>query len=356
MENEKLPPIPTPLSQRWREFRIQVLPFVVFVATLVAIVYLWRSIVQPTGMIGFVETNQVFVASLQDGLISEVYVQRFQEVKKDQPLCTVANTDPELITATIAAAKAELMVNIAKGDVDVARSRLNFQQLVNDLFVEKIKQAVRRADVIYAETNMLATKELANTGVGARLQYEAALARWNSLKDEIKESDKYIADLEKSLETLKAGDDPIRASVLEAVRAKEKELELSLKPSLLKAPFDGMISIVHHQAGEKVLRGVPIITVSSPSATQIIGYVRQPIQRHPKVGDEVRVTTRTTPRVFAMAKILKVGAQLETLNPAWLSAETKRMEVGLPVVISLPKELDLLPGEFVDLSLSKIKK
>src|SRR5580765_6998639 len=115
MENEKLPPIPTPFSQRWREFRIQVLPFMVFIATLVAIVYLWRTIVQPMGMVGYVETNQVFVASLQDGLISEVYVERFQEVKKDQPLCVVANTDPELIAATIAAAKAELLVNVAKG-------------------------------------------------------------------------------------------------------------------------------------------------------------------------------------------------------------------------------------------------
>src|SRR6185436_2597931 len=139
---------------------------------------------------------------------------------------------------------------------------------------------------------------------------------------------------------------PIRASVVDAIRAKEKELELTLKPSLLKAPFDGMVSVVHHQAGEKVLRGIPIITVSSPTATQIIGYVRQPIQRHPKIGDEVRVTIRTTPRAYAKGTILKIGAQLEPLNPALLSADTKRMEVGLPIVISLPPGLGLFPGEF----------
>src|SRR4051794_28801264 len=113
MENEKLPPIPTPFSQRWREFRIQVLPFMVFIATLVAIVYLWRTIVQPTGMVGFVETNQVNVASLQDGLIAELYVDHFQMVKKDQPVCVVANTDPDLISARIEAAKAELLVTSA---------------------------------------------------------------------------------------------------------------------------------------------------------------------------------------------------------------------------------------------------
>ena len=353
MENEKLPPIPTPFSQRWREFRIQVLPFVVFIATLVAIVYLWRSIVQPTGMIGFVETNQVFVASLQDGLISEVYVQRFQEVKKDQPLCVVAKTDPELIAATIASAKAELMVTLARSDIDIVRGRMSLQQLVGDLLIQKTTQAAKHADLIYAQTNLVSSEALRNQGVLGELQYQAALAKRDSLRAEIDARDKYITDLEKSLDSFKTKDDSIKPTVLEAVQAKQHELELALKPSLIKAPFDGMISIIHHQAGEKVLRGSPLITISSPNSTQIIGYVRQPIQRHPKVGDEVRVTTRTTPRIYAPATILKVGAQLEPLNPGLLSAETKRMEVGLPVVISLPTGLGLFPGEFVDIAFVK---
>lgn len=353
MENEKLPPIPTPFSQRWREFRIQVLPFVVFIATLVAIVYLWRSIVQPTGMIGFVETNQVFVASLQDGLISEVYVQRFQEVKKDQPLCVVAKTDPELIAATIASAKAELMVTLARSDIDIVRGRMSLQQLVGDLLIQKTTQAAKHADLIYAQTNLVSSEALRNQGVLGELQYQAALARRDSLRAEIDARDKYITDLEKSLDSFKTKDDSIKPTILEAVQAKQRELELALKPSLIKAPFDGMISIIHHQAGEKVLRGSPLITISSPNSTQIIGYVRQPIQRHPKVGDEVRVTTRTTPRIYAPATILKVGAQLEPLNPGLLSAETKRMEVGLPVVISLPTGLGLFPGEFVDIAFVK---
>ena len=101
-----------------------------------------------------------------------------------------------------------------------------------------------------------------------------------------------------------------------------------------------------------MLRGSPIITIASTagSASNIIGYVRQPIQRQPKVDDLMRVTTRTTPRRSGTGRITKIGAQLEPLNPALLSAETKRMEVGLPVVIALPKELGLIPGEFVDIS------
>ncbi len=357
MENEKLPPIPTPFSQRWREFRIQVLPFVVFIATIVAIVYLWRNIVQPSSMVGFVETNQVYVASLQDGLISEIYVDRFQMVKQGQPLCVIANTDPELIAATIAAAKADLQVIVARGDVDIARGRLGLQQLAGDLFIQKIQQAARREELTLAQTNLVSAKILKDQNLASDLAYQAALAKRDALREEITERDKFIVDLEQNLTKFKLiPDDPIKGSVLEAIQWKEKELVLRLKPSLLKAPFDGMISTVHHRSGEKVLRGSPIITIASSTASNIIGYVRQPIQRPPKIDDLMRVTTRTTPRRSATGRIMKIGAQLEPLNPGLLSAELKRMEVGLPVLIALPPELGLFPGEFVDIAFAPGKQ
>src|ERR1051325_7697827 len=102
MEKDKLPPIPTPASQRWREFRIQILPFIVFVAIMSGIVYLWRAYVQPSGVIGSAETNMVSVTSLQDGLITDLYVERFQNVATGQVVAVVSATDPELLKAQIA--------------------------------------------------------------------------------------------------------------------------------------------------------------------------------------------------------------------------------------------------------------
>ena len=350
MENEKLPPIPTPFSQRWREFRIQVLPFVVFIAALVGIVYLWRSIVQPVGIVGFVETNQVNLASLQDGLISEIYVDRFQPVRKDQPICLVVKTDPELINATIQAAKADIQVILAREGISIARGQQSLQQLMGDLFTEKIRQAGRRAQLILAETNLVSAAELRSKGLQSELAYQAALANRDALRDEIQEREKYIRDLDQNLAKLQTPDVALKNSVAEAVRWKEKELELTLKPVTLKAPFDGVVMFVHHQAGEKVVRGEPIVSVASTNAANVVAYIRQPIQRHPMTGDVVTVTTRTTPRLTVNARIIKVGAQLEPINPALLSAETKRMESGLPIVVALPDKLVLMPGEFVDLA------
>ena len=69
MEKEKLPPIPTPASQRWREFRIRVLPFLVFFVVLSGVVSLWKNFVQPVGIVGLAETNAVSWNFEQKGLI-----------------------------------------------------------------------------------------------------------------------------------------------------------------------------------------------------------------------------------------------------------------------------------------------
>lgn len=352
MDNAKLPPIPTPFSQRWREFRIQILPILVFIATIAAIVYLWRNVVQPVGIVGFVETNQVSIASLQDGLISELYVERFQVVKKDQPIGIVTATDPVLIQATIEAAKADLRVISVRTEVDVVRGRQNLQRLMNDLLEARLERAAKRALLKYAETNVVALEALTRQGVGRALEFEAAVASRDSLREEIKGYDAFIENLDKSLadEKLDTAENAVRKAVIEAIGWKEKELELTLKPTTLKAPYDGMIMMVHHHSGEKVVRGAPIVSVSTLSSTNVIGYVRQPIQRHPLVEDQVQVTTRTTPRRTATARITKVAAQLQPINPALLSAETARMEVGLPIVVTLPPGLNLMPGEFVDIA------
>jgi hypothetical protein len=43
-----LPPVPTPFRKRWREFRVQALPFIAFVVVGTVVASLWRQVVLPT--------------------------------------------------------------------------------------------------------------------------------------------------------------------------------------------------------------------------------------------------------------------------------------------------------------------
>jgi len=353
MDNAKLPPIPTPISQRWREFRIQVLPFVAFLLALIAIIQLWRNFVQPVGIVGFVETNQVHITPLQDGLVSTLLVQRFQTVTQGQEVAVIVNFDPLLIKAQVEAAQADLWVLRDRLLVDKVRTDQNYQSFQETLFKAKVDQEIARAKLPLATNDFRRAAEQRTNNLIPEAAYDLAKSTLDTLIAEVKERDNYIKSLQKALDELRPKVFPPEGqdSIDLALKAKQEELLQLLKPSHLKAPIDGVVSMIYVQQNEQVRRGIAIADITPHSSSNIIGYLRQPIQRHPKVGDQVQVTTRTSPRLKGFSTVLKIGAQLEPLNPALLSAETPRMEMGLPIVVGLPPDMTLLPGEFVDVAL-----
>lgn len=350
MEKEKLPPIPTPVSQRWREFRIQVLPFVLFLSLLVGIVYLWKSYVQPVGIIGSAETNLVNVTSLQDGMVSELFVERFQNVTTGQVIAIVANTDPELIKAQIESVQADIKVLAARNEVDIQKADQSYRALRSELLGHKVAQAADKVNWINASNKLWRAEAEFKDKIGTAAAVDAALAERDSLAASIEERGKQIIDLDKSLTELAEKQQSNQPDPFaEAIAKKATELELMLKPSTLKSPINGMISMVHHVKGERILRGMPVVSISDPETKRIIGYIRQPVTEVPTTNDFVQITTRSQIRMVARGRILRVGAQFEPINPALLSPDSKRMEVGLPILVEVPPGIRLLPGEYVNL-------
>lgn len=49
---QALPPIPTPLRRRWKEFRVRVVPVLVFLVVLATACFLWRWYVAPPNLGG----------------------------------------------------------------------------------------------------------------------------------------------------------------------------------------------------------------------------------------------------------------------------------------------------------------
>ena len=99
---DALPPIPTPPAQRWREFRIQFLPLIVFVLGVVAVVMLWGATIQPIGVIGEVEVTTADVLSLQDGQVVDLTIDRFSEVKAGQTIGYVVRRSDDMLAAELA--------------------------------------------------------------------------------------------------------------------------------------------------------------------------------------------------------------------------------------------------------------
>lgn len=353
---ESLPPIPTPAGQRWREFRIRILPFFVFVVAALGLVSLWKGYVQPSGVIGAVETQVANVISITDGQLVELNVEQFQSVTKDQVLGTASQMDPELISASLAAITADLQILRARMTVEDRRNDQSYQQIRLDILNQEVLLATAGVNYYQASNEFYRVSQLYNSEprMESGTVYDLAKAKHDSLLADIRERTRLIKEMKDSLPNLMAknsaeaqGKDPISL----AVQAKELEFQLAVQPSKLKAPMDGVVTLVSKRPGEKVLKGDVIMTISSPKAERVVGYIRQPINYVPTTNDTVFVRSRTQKRTVGVGQIVRVGANLVPIDPLLLSTESNRHEIGLPIMVSLPAGMKVTPGEYVDMSI-----
>lgn len=356
---DKLPPIPTPVSQRWREFRIQVLPLIIFLCVLLAVVFLWRNFVAPTGIVGEVESIKADVISLTDGLVAKLNVDRFEHVQAGQEIGEVIGSSEDFLKSSVAAIEADLRVMEARIALDKQRNEQSYHQMKMDVFTERVQLASDRANLIAASNSFRRAEQEFNQApkLISENDYDIAKAAFETLQASVTERTQLIADMNEALQKLVPANSPEdKDTVEEAIKTKIKELEETLKPTTLRAPMTGVISTIYHRAGEKVVRGVPILTITALHSDRIVGYLRQPVNTRPTTNDTVIVRTRTQKRQFATGQILRVGTQFELINPALISTDSNRIEVGLPILVSVPQGMKLVPGEFVDLSIQPAKR
>jgi multidrug resistance efflux pump len=352
---DKLPPIPTPAAQRWREFRIQVLPLIIFTGILLSVVFLWRNFVAPTGIVGEVEAIKADVISIQDGTVVRLGIDRFETVEEGQELGEITTSSEDFVKASVAAIEADLRVMDTRIALDQRRNQQSTVQLQMDVFSERVQLAQDKMSLIQASNSFRRAEQQFN--IEPKListdEFDIAKAAYETLQAAVTERSQLVTEMTESLEQLKATQSPEdKDPVEEAIKTKIAELEAALKPMKIKAPMAGVVSAIYHRPGEKIVRGVPILTITAMHSDRIVGYLRQPINSRPTTNDTVIVSTRTQKRLRATGKILRVGTQMELINPALLSTDSNRIEVGLPILVQIPDNLKLVPGEFVDLSIT----
>ena len=362
--SERLPPIPTPPSQLWRQLRLQYIPVVIFLAGVAAAVLLWTRWVAPPTLIGEAEAIRAEVRSSQPGTLSGLQVEPLQAVTAGQLLGKVHVNTPELLETSLAAIRAEIEMMRATMDPVVGQQRaaLDLERLQLDLMGKRVELAQLQGDLNQAETTLARSTTLFRSKIITEDEYDLAKNARDTLVAQIKAQNELIALLEPRIRKLstEAGESnaPTAAEGLRAaIQHKEAELrmiEAELSPLPLTAPVDGVVTLVYRRSGENVTSGEPILQISAIRSDRIIGFLRQPLPLEPKPGMEVEVRTRTFIRRVGIARVAEVGQQMEPISPTLLAAmrlpvTTIPTDVGLRVHVTPPAGLALRPGEQVDL-------
>ena len=350
---DRLTPIPTPPAQLLRQLRLQYLPVVVFVAGLMAAAVIWTRWVAPPTMVGEAEAVRTELRSAKAGTVVELAVDVLQPVTAGQILGRVVLNEPQVLEASLAVIRAEM-------EVLRSSTSLTIEQLRLDWMNKRVQLVALQGQLQQAEATLARVATLHRNKLATDEQYEEARNTRDALVAQAKAQAELIARLEPEIRTEGPTDRaiPIAAEGLRAtLKQKEEQLRLieaQLSPLPLRAPIDGVVTLLYRRSGETVASGEPILQITASRPERIMGFLRQPVAMEPKSGMTVEVRTRTFPRKVGTTSITHVGNQLEPIAPTLLAAmrlpvSTIPTEFGLRVHIKPPEGLALRPGEHVDL-------
>ena len=355
-------PIPITAQKRWEEIRQRWLPVVIFAAGLLGVAVLWKEHTVSKVIVGQAEPVSSNVSCYKPGVVAELNVNRFQRVKKGDPIARVMVTEPKILASSLAVIQAEiesLRANMRPVAVQ-QHYAMDYDQLLLDWMKERTQLASARVNLELAGTDFRRTEELFKDQIVSQRVFDQAKAARDRLQSEVDNLGKLVEEGEKNLQMLQLTNsrdlssisiDPLRAAI--AVQESKLHLtEAELSPIAVQAPIDGIISTIFHRAGESITAGQPIVSVATLNPVRIVGYLRAPIGEEPKPGMTVEVRTRGIPRTAGAGKVMEVGTQLEAV-PATLLGPMKMAapELGLPIEISLPEKLKIRAGELVDIVL-----
>jgi multidrug resistance efflux pump len=375
--------------------RIHLLPFVVWMGAIACVVVLFSHRSRRYEVIGIAQGPIHQLAATCDGRLKNVGVELFDEVKQGQVLAVIDGVldnerpRPEL-DAELAVLKAQMAQLAAESKVaraiytaqvnnrvsgwtadlrpfatNVSDARLRVLELT--AAVETDRLALRQLDLdikrfvlegrldandvaIYDLQKMRAQKsaveqrivsnasllEQANADLALAIEREKAFAQG---EPDAAGADQAAEDaLNKQTEVLARQMDEVLVRLDSLTRRESVEL---------RAPFDGVVSLVQHTAGEAVLAGEPILTIAKKEPENIVAYATEKQVSRVQENTVVQLIDRnSTPNLMVDSQVVYVGPTVEQM-PARLWRNPNIPQWGRPVLVKIPPSLKLVPGAVV---------
>jgi multidrug resistance efflux pump len=338
--------------------------------------WLWQGYVGPATWVGEVESVRGVVSSMGPGRLAHVQVDALQRVTAGQILARVITVEPRILEAQISLSKARIDLIRVGSDSELRKqnSRVNLEGLRLDWMSKRVDWLSAKARSSYRQLELARLEKLrsgvTNGGSASPLpvlsQNDLDISRRDAAVEEaaVVELEQLVAKIGASIQQLSVSrsegqDSPSTSAAIEVESKNLDLLESQMMPIDLVAPFDGVVSVVHRRSGETIQAGEPILTVSQEKPSRVVSFIRQPIQVQTQPGMKVEVRARGGKREIGVGEVLRVGSQLEPIAPSLLPRTSgmpaggnsvgSTIENGLPVLVSLPANLTLYPGEVVDL-------
>ncbi|OGP65618.1 MAG: hypothetical protein A2169_05740, partial [Deltaproteobacteria bacterium RBG_13_47_9] len=353
-------------SYRPARLRLQIVPFLVWLAAVAAVGFLFYHRSQRFEILGMAQGEVRQVAATCDGRLKSVPVKLFQEVHKGDVVAVLdtildnenlgaelatANAEIQRLMATLANSQENLLAEAANIEtdrtatqrrffIDVENARLRVLELKTQLEIDK---AI--LDELEQNARTYLVQNLSDQNDTAYYELKKMKGQRDVLAKTIEENQRLLDQAEGDLKQTEQRKDEFAArqlqlppldSALEVIRweikVQEKKIDELLarrEPVLLKSPIDGIVVQLHGRArdvaawrpgefvvreqDEVVLAGDSILSIAEGRPREIIAYAAQNQLGRIQEGMPVQLVKSTEPAQITNSKVAYLGPTLERL-------------------------------------------
>lgn len=365
--------IPIPLSRRWREVRIRLVPLLTFVGISLLVAWLWKERTDAATMSGHVIGVQAEIRSPESGTLAQLSVRDFDRVETGDIIGMLVVTDPSVLQAELAVVLAEIeLLRLTMDPVaDQQRNMLNYTSLQMDLAEHRAQLAMAQLKKNQARNDLVRLEKLLEEELTTPQAVEQARTELQVLAEEVATLAELVTFTNDRLGSLPMEElskrwkqeSPLAAAISVQQRMLD-QIKAERMPRPIRAPVDGQIMHLRASNGSFVDRGDVLMQVYSEVPDYILAWIWHPVPFTPQEGMQVLVRRQHRGGGEALMEIEQVGVRLEVVEQAAPTLVDRALEgvgqpsrsglpgqSGLPVRIALSGDLDLRPGEVVHLRL-----
>ena len=137
-------------------------------------------------------------------------------------------------------------------------------------------------------------------------------------------------------------------------RASVQQIEAILANMVIHASFDGVVTVRHHEPGEIVAPGVPVLTVMNPDDRWVRIYISERLIGAVHLGQKATITTDTWPDKHYGGEVTYIASEAEfTPKNVQTTEERVKLVYAVKVRITDDPKFELKPGMPADVHLQE---
>jgi HlyD family secretion protein len=252
--------------------------------------------------------------------------------------------------------RTELEARKRVGQAQVAAARARLAELERGYRVEEIEQG--RATLRVAEQRLgdarrdvERSRRLFEGGAVSRELLEKHETQFEVAKEE-------HARVLEQLQLLEAGPREERIAAQRAALAQAEaaitQIDATMDFAVIRAPFEGVITVRHREPGETVPAGAPVLTLMNPEDRWVRIYVREDEVGHIALGHPARITADADPARVYEGEVVFISSEAEfTPRNVQTTEERVKLVYRVKVQITGDPNYALKAGLAADVRLEK---